>query len=525
MAIEQILYKLFLENSITTKEELLYSITRYIDHCRESSKDTYTWSEEKTDAVIRLCKELYAKIECSNLPELHNWWSYQYHFTNFELVLEMCHCKEVSYDEDGCISEFSADEIFPLITIQCKMFSVVEFAAHVGVTKDTVLRWIRKGKLRTVKLCHNHWQISELADKPGRKYQPVTYMWSTLSPQLQASFSFLADYTWIHIMPNKTERNSYTLILGAAEANNGTSITLNGRKREQLEAALLSQESVVAEELCSSIMYVPSKLADRESNKLYQKLSDHQIAATADENLEYGPVIVTKGRHKGRIGYYDDDEGGCIVLFGDICLANCYYKINPSALSNTISTRKLLERLTELRKLLSDVKEYSYHYQLLLELEYCNHMLNERYINAVYTRPSSPSKIFISHAHVSKDIEFARVLATDLKSAGYEFFLDEWSIELGENIYHRIGEAIDTSSALIPIVSHSFNKSVACRDEWTSYYNKFSRSRPNSIYPVIIDDSEPPTLLSARRYERISTPVGYDHYLSSLLKALIKHQV
>jgi len=386
------------------------------------------------------------------------------------------------------------------------------------------LRWIRKGKLRAAKLCHNRWKISELADKPGRKYQSATYMWPTILPQLQASFPFLADYTWIHIMPNKTERNNYTLILGSPEANNRASITLNEREREQLETALLSRKGVVAEELYSGIIYVPSKLADIESSKLYQKLSDHQIATTAYEDLEYGSVIVTKGRHKGRIGYYDDDEGGCIVFFGDIHLVNYYHKIKPSALSNTISTRKLLERLTELRKLLSGVKEHSYHYQLLLELEYCNHMLNERYINAVYTRPSSPSKIFISHAHASEDIEFARVLATDLKSAGYELFLDEWSIELGENIYHRIGEAIDTSSALIPIVSHSFNKSVACQDEWTSYYNKFSRSRPDSIYPVIIDDSEPPALLSARRYERISNTMGYDHYLSSLLKALMKHQ-
>lgn len=31
--------------------------------------------------------------------------------------------------------------------------------------------------------------------------------------------------------------------------------------------------------------------------------------------LVYGAVIITKGEHAGRLGYYDDDEGRCAVVY------------------------------------------------------------------------------------------------------------------------------------------------------------------------------------------------------------------
>lgn len=35
------------------------------------------------------------------------------------------------------------------------------------------------------------------------------------------------------------------------------------------------------------------------------------------EKGRYGPVLCLRGRHRGRVGYYDNDEGnGAIVYFG-----------------------------------------------------------------------------------------------------------------------------------------------------------------------------------------------------------------
>ena len=35
-------------------------------------------------------------------------------------------------------------------------------------------------------------------------------------------------------------------------------------------------------------------------------------------NLSYGPVLITKGSHKGKIGYYDDDEDDKLIIYPNI---------------------------------------------------------------------------------------------------------------------------------------------------------------------------------------------------------------
>jgi hypothetical protein len=33
------------------------------------------------------------------------------------------------------------------------------------------------------------------------------------------------------------------------------------------------------------------------------------------EDLQYGPVMITRGKHKGTIGYYDDTNGRSALVF------------------------------------------------------------------------------------------------------------------------------------------------------------------------------------------------------------------
>ncbi len=37
---------------------------------------------------------------------------------------------------------------------------------------------------------------------------------------------------------------------------------------------------------------------------------------------DYGPVLITRGKHKGTVGYYDDDDRGAIVYLGEPFVAN-----------------------------------------------------------------------------------------------------------------------------------------------------------------------------------------------------------
>lgn len=129
--------------------------------------------------------------------------------------------------------------------------------------------------------------------------------------------------------------------------------------------------------------------------------------------------------------------------------------------------------------------------------------------------------IFISHA--SQDVHIARALATDLINDGFSVFLDDWSVSLGENIISRISGAIDESHSLIMLISKDYLKSVYCSDEWTAFYMKYSKTKKSSIYPIIIDDSAPPAILSAIKYARIKDMENYQETYAQLLSAINKH--
>jgi hypothetical protein len=52
------------------------------------------------------------------------------------------------------------------------------------------------------------------------------------------------------------------------------------------------------------------------------------------EDLDYGPVLITRGKYKGRIGYYDDDDlSKGVVYFGDYFVAHDHAWIHKSFFS------------------------------------------------------------------------------------------------------------------------------------------------------------------------------------------------
>jgi hypothetical protein len=58
---------------------------------------------------------------------------------------------------------------------------------------------------------------------------------------------------------------------------------------------------------------------------------------------EYGPIVVREGKHKGRVGYYDDEGNLAIVYFGTPFESN-YVLIRRSWLRKTAVTPLALEQ-------------------------------------------------------------------------------------------------------------------------------------------------------------------------------------
>lgn len=246
-----------------------------------------------------------------------------------------------------------------------------------------------------------------------------------------------------------------------------------------------------------------------------------------ENDLYYGPVLITKGPHKGEIGYYDDtDIDGKLIVYPDMPI-HCtdYYKVSKSVATSVIPTKRLADRWGEIDQKLYEncVKENllpEEEIALLHERILCSDMLTARHLNSIQkVQNQDKTDIFLSHS--SKDLAFSRAIATDLMDAGFSVFLDDWSIDIGERIFEKISMGLHESKALIMIISKDYLESVCCKDEWGSFYGKALHDKSCIIYPIIIDDSAPPTLISQIKYLRFNGD-EYSSGLSTLLKSLAK---
>ena len=507
----------FKNEYLQTKEEILFSLSEYKKHIENNEEK---FSKQKVNSIIEVIDKMITKVNNSELPQLDNWWYYEYRFTQFEFILDMSCCEEVKYDIYGEPDGLTTSQVYSLIKIPATLFTIEEYAERFFVTNTTVKKWLKEGKLRAAKKIDNKWFISGFAERPKRKYEPVLYIWVSIENNLYKEFPYLESYNCIYIC--KLEKDKFKIILGYPGSDNRKSIEINNNEREKLEYILLSLQDVVAEDSFTSIMFVPGKEMDSQLKTL---LNYDNISNINDEFLEYGEVLIKGGKYKGKIGCYDDDAGPkAIVYFGDPLLTDNYDTIKHRYLTNIVPTIALVKNMNELfHKIAESISIYD-KYNYLQELNYCSNLLNNRYLEAMNkVMNDKNTQIFISYSR--QDETYAKGLATDLIHEGYTVFLDQWSIDLGENIMARISDGIKRSDVLIMIISTNYLNSIFCSEEWTSFYMKFSRNKNNIIYPIILDESDPPDILAARKYLRISPEKGYDYFdcLRDLLKALKKH--
>lgn len=525
--------KLFKENHLLTKQEIIYSIDKYIEH----SKKLYNgegWSIIKRGNMLELCYQFKEIIQKTNIPQISdNWYFYDYNFDSDSIQLNLSYCEDIQFNEYGEISHIESSGVFELIKVKCEYLSVEEFALMFGVKTQTVIKWLNTGRIRSAKLYGNDWLIPKITDKPKRKFESANYYLPEKIKVHNEEFDFLDRCSNVYIYQKDTNSEIYNVSLKETNGEYIDNLVLNEIQRENLEYYLLSLPEVKCVTLSECIKYVPAKKEIDDKSYENKKLiwaSKNEDNDPDDKWLEYGAVIVTKGQHKGRIGYFDNESdltNKGVVYWGDMYLCRDHYElIKYKYLSNNISTLDLLCRIEELKRdiALLRMKRHDYYLctQLLSELLYATNILTEKYIDVRFLQKEKDMKIFISHA--SNDLTFARCLATDIMERGYEVFLDDWSIDLGENIINKINEGLEESQILIPIISQDFLNSVFCLDEWTSFYIRFAKIKKESVLPLIIDDSDIPPILSAIKYFRSKDGYSYQKYLSQLFSALKKHE-
>lgn len=225
---------------------------------------------------------------------------------------------------------------------------------------------------------------------------------------------------------------------------------------------------------------------------------------------DFGPVYIKEGPHKGRIGNFDDEsydpideKAKAVVLFGHGFLASKSHLISYDDILE-INSNILLKRREQLVRAIN-LKEYdgkkisqSQRMSYLEEIELVHSLLSDRLLEAMFKLNKGDVKIFLSHSSLDK--EFVTPLAVDLKSYGFDVWLDEWEIFAGESIPTRISEGIKECQFVLLILSPNSVKSKWVETEWQAKYWEEIESGNIKLIPVLIDECEIPTLLKTKKY-------------------------
>jgi hypothetical protein len=245
------------------------------------------------------------------------------------------------------------------------------------------------------------------------------------------------------------------------------------------------------------------------------------------KDLPYGPVIVLRGIHKGRIGEFDDDtthrgKPHAIVKFTHP-LITPYYTYVPVHYLDVPNTQQLMTRFDELFRQLSpfynNAVEGEARITVLEEFAYVSSVLNNRMFSAQFENGPRGAKIFISHS--STDKQFVRGLAVDLSAMGHQPWLDEWEILAGESVAERVGAGIESADLMVVVLSQHAIASKWVENEWQAKYWTEVSERRVAVIPVLLDDCEIPTLLRAKKY--VDFRNDYTSALELLAKSIVGH--
>jgi hypothetical protein len=247
-------------------------------------------------------------------------------------------------------------------------------------------------------------------------------------------------------------------------------------------------------------------------------------------DLPYGPVFITGGAHKGRIGFYDDIQTSktAIVYFGNLVRLDRPYLVSYRFLRE-ITTQDLLTRMEEIERALlksnqrfekgkGKENEHEIRADLLSELVNVTGFFADRVMEARFNENMNGKRIFISHS--SHDKPEARSLSVDLSSRGHRPWLDEWEITVGESIPKAVGEGIENCDVLILMMTKNSMQSQWVENEWhTKYWSEILKKKI-LLLPALFEECEIPTLLRHRKYANFTS--SFSNGLEEILAALRK---
>ncbi|MDD2755712.1 MAG: toll/interleukin-1 receptor domain-containing protein [Methanothrix sp.] len=129
---------------------------------------------------------------------------------------------------------------------------------------------------------------------------------------------------------------------------------------------------------------------------------------------------------------------------------------------------------------------------------------------------SDKPAIFISHR--GEDIALAERLATQLKQAGFEVWLDKWDIGIGDSIVGKINAGLENARYLILCYSEAGVLSSWMSCEWMATLGQQLNGYEVKVLPVRLSGGNPPAIMADIKYADLVK--DWDNGMVELLNAM-----
>lgn len=107
-------------------------------------------------------------------------------------------------------------------------------------------------------------------------------------------------------------------------------------------------------------------------------------------------------------------------------------------------------------------------------------------------------KVFLSHS--SRDKPFVRDLANSLISDGYNVWLDEAEIKIGDSLIDKLSDALDSMDYFVITLSKNSVNSKWVQEELKVALTREFKERKIIVLPIKIEDVDMPTFLLDKLY-------------------------
>jgi hypothetical protein len=220
--------------------------------------------------------------------------------------------------------------------------------------------------------------------------------------------------------------------------------------------------------------------------------------------LDYGPVYVFRGQHKGRVLYYDDDEGRAAICYpGHPVDFPGAFEV-PLRFLREPSIDDLLKRREEIWRTLTDFAiqnvwdiDPSEVHSLWAEKSLIDNELVDRQVSGRLEKLGGKIA-FLCHSSVDKGR--VRMVHDDLMHRGLNCWLDENKIKVGDSVVAKISDGIASSQTMIVFLSPKAVNSQWARKEWQAFLARQLSQKRLRILPAMLEDCEIPPILADLRY-------------------------